>query len=188
MKSILQFIGLFVIVIFISACDSKQEEATIINDDYTQSTVLSTIVPNFILVTTKGEKIEMEVTRQTIFSHVSEGKLLLVNFWAPWCKPCLNEIPNFVKVQEKYKDDFMIIGVLFDEKTTKKELDAFLIKYNINFTIAVGKENLPFAKAVGNVKMIPESFLYNRDGILVEKFIGEVSESKLQRHIEENMN
>lgn len=185
MKSIILSISLFVIVIFISACDSKQEEATMTNN---QSTVLSTIVPNFTLTTIKGEKIELEVTSQTIFSHKSEGKVLLVNFWAPWCEPCLEEMPSFVKLQEKYKDDFVVIGVVFDDKTTKEEVDAFAIKYNINFPIALGKDNLPLGKAVGDVKMIPESYLYNRDGILVEKFVGEISETKLERHIQENLN
>jgi len=92
-------------------------------------------------------------------------------------------MPSFVKLQEKYKEDFIIIGVLFDKKTSSEDLNKFLKKYKVNFPITVGEENYKLAKALDDVKMIPESFLYTKDGLLIQKFVGEINHKVLENYI-----
>lgn len=141
----------------------------------------------FNLTTTKGENISLNVLRKTISSKQLNEKIILINFWAPWCKPCEKEMPDFVKLQEKYKDDFIILGVLFDKKSSKKEVLDFLKKYKVNFPVTVGEENYKLAKIFDDVKMIPESFLFTKDGIFIEKFIGKINEHKLEKYIKESL-
>jgi thiol-disulfide isomerase/thioredoxin len=164
-------------------CDSSDEAIAIEN----KTPIKVEQSKKFTLTTTKGENISLEVLRETISSKQLNGKIVLINFWAPWCKPCEKEMPSFVKLQEKYKDDFVILGVLFDKKSTKKEIDDFLKRFKVNFPVTIGEENFRLAKEIDDVKMIPESFLYTKDGIFIKKFIGEISESKLEEHIKANL-
>ncbi|MGK0256434.1 MAG: thiol-disulfide isomerase/thioredoxin, partial [Arcobacteraceae bacterium] len=121
-----------------------------------------------------------------LFSKQLNGKMVLINFWAPWCKPCIKEMPSFVELQEKYKDDFIILAVLFDKKLDLEKLNDFMTQHNVNFPVTIGEENYVLAKALDDVNMIPESFLYTKEGFFVEKFIGEISKSKLEKFIKQD--
>lgn len=186
MKKI-SLIFLVTLSLFFAACDSKTE-ATLVEDKSSNNVQTATQLPKFILTTTKGEKINLEISNQTMFSKELNGKIVLINFWAPWCAPCEKEMPSFVKLQEKYKNDFVILGVLFDKKSTPKQVEEFLKKYKVNFPITVGEENFKLAKVYNDIKMIPESFLYSKDGIFIKKFVGEISEQKLENYIKDNIN
>lgn len=184
MKKILFSILLISVSLFFTACESKPQEAQLVATTEIKKAVT---VPKFTLTTTKGEQITLEVSGQTMFSEELNGKIALINFWAPWCTPCVKEMPSFVKLQEKYKDDFIIVGVLFDKKSTPQQVAEFMKKYKMNFPVTVGEENYKMAKVFDNVQMIPESFLYTKDGIFIKKFIGEISEHKLEDYIKQNL-
>ncbi|MDB4257224.1 TlpA family protein disulfide reductase [Arcobacteraceae bacterium] len=173
------------ILLFIG-CDSKPQKAQeiqSINTNYKEAVVN---VDQYTLATTTGEKITFEIADDILFSKQLNGKMVLINFWATWCKPCIKEMPSFVELQEKYKDDFIILAVLFDKKQDLKKLNDFIKKHNINFPVTIGEENYVLAKALDDVNMIPESFLYNKEGFFVEKFLGEISKSKLETFIQKD--
>ncbi|MGB6083332.1 TlpA family protein disulfide reductase [Moheibacter sp.] len=73
-----------------------------------------------------------------------DGKLYVVNFWATWCKPCIEELPAFMTVNEEYKDnpDFKMILVSMD---SKKQLDTkvkkFIEKNNMNVDVYLLDDN-----------------------------------------------
>lgn len=175
----------FFIAFIFTACDSQTKEAQVVEVVEKTSTKSST-PPTFTLTTTKGETITLEGSTQAIFSKQLENKIVLINFWATWCQPCINEMPVLVEIQEKHKDDFVILGVLFEENYDPKKLKEFMTKFNVNFPITIGKENFTMAKSFGDVQMIPESFLYTKEGLFVEKFIGEINRTKLETFIKEN--
>ena len=178
----------FVFAFLFAGCESKPQQATQVEaKSESQSTAEVLKADSYTLTTTKGEKITFEVANGVMLSPSLNGKMVLFNFWATWCKPCIKEMPTFVKLQEKYKNDFQFIGILFERDKDVKELDAFMKKYKINFPITVGDENFVLAEAFDDVKMIPESFLYSKDGFFVEKFIGEIKEEKLESYIKESM-
>jgi len=172
-----------VFALFFIGCESKPQQAQEVKSTVLQ--VKSEIVKNdnFTLTTTTGETITLEVTNGVLFSKKLNGKMVLINFWATWCKPCITEMPTFNELQEKYKDDFIIVGVLFEKEKDQKALLDFMTKYKVNFPVTVGKENFRLAKTFDDVQMIPESFLYNKEGFYVEKFVGEIKKSKLENYI-----
>lgn len=131
-------------------------------------------------VTTKGEKITLKVENNILSSKQLEGKTVLLNFWATWCAPCLEEMPVFARVYEKYNDKLEIIAILMEKDKNKDELDAFMKRFNMKFPVVVGDENYRAAKAFDDVKMFPESFLFDKDGKFVKKYVGIVDEEHLE--------
>lgn len=178
---------LVIFVLFFTACDDQTSKAVEIKTSSIKQKKERVKVTKYTLTTTTGKTITFEGSKGLMSSKELEGKMILINFWAPWCKPCLKEMPTFVELQEKYKDNFVIVGVLFNQKKSTEELAVFMEKFKMNFPVTVGPENAVMAKGFDDVQMIPESFLYTKEGLYVEKFIGEISKSKLENHIKSSI-
>lgn len=185
MKVLLASLSSIIFALFFIGCESKPQKAQEVQVTKVEEKKEKEILKSakYTLTTTTGEKISFEVSDGVLFSKELNGKMVLINFWATWCKPCIKEMPAFTYLQEKYKNDFTIIGVLFEKEKDQKELEDFMKKYNVNFPVTVGDENFILGKAFDDIKMIPESFLYNKDGFFVEKFLGEIKKSKLESYI-----
>lgn len=110
------------------------------------------------------------------------GRVVLVNFWATWCPPCRKEIPFLIKIQEKYQArGFTVLGVSMDEGG-RKVVAKFLEKLAVNYPVIIGDSSL--ARGFGGVMGVPVSFLVDRDGNLVKRFDGYVTETVLSREVE----
>jgi cytochrome c biogenesis protein CcmG/thiol:disulfide interchange protein DsbE len=94
------------------------------------------------------------------------GKIVLVNFWATWCAPCIDELPSLQALQ-RARPDIQVLAVSIDDDAAA--YDAFLKQYDINLlSVRDGSEgaNLKY----GSVK-VPETFVIGRDGVVKRKFI-----------------
>ena len=99
-----------------------------------------------------------------------KGKVVLVNFWATWCPPCKYEIPTFIKLQNKYRNDgFEIIGVSIDQGNNKQIL-SFINDYKINYLVA--RQNKSTFNTFGEMVAVPTSFLINQEGKIEKKYSG----------------
>jgi thiol-disulfide isomerase/thioredoxin len=111
-----------------------------------------------------------------------EGKFLIVNYWATWCPPCLVEIPAFVKFKEKYKDKVEILGLNYQEISSKR-LEDFIDSHFINYPIfpfnLVGNDFTQF----DNVRAMPTTLVYDEKGKLIDKFLGEMNIEDLEKAI-----
>jgi peroxiredoxin len=98
-----------------------------------------------------------------------DGKVVLVNFWATWCKPCEDEMPSMEKLyRELHGTDFELVAISVDgDRATVAE---FRDKLGLTFPILLDPEQ--DAAAAYQTFRFPESFLIGRDGIVVERYVG----------------
>jgi len=97
------------------------------------------------------------------------GKVVLLNFWATWCPPCREEIPDLIKLQSKYEGKLQIIGL--SEDTGSVENVRNFVKHSaMNYPIAIASSDLE--EKFGGVMGLPTSFLLDTNGRVVQKHIG----------------
>ena len=78
-----------------------------------------------------------------------QGKLVVLNFWATWCPPCLKEMPAFVRLQQKYGEQgLQFVGIALD---TREEVAKFVAEHGIDFPILAGEEDVAmYMQRLGN--------------------------------------
>ena len=178
MKKLFFTFSSLLLVILFSGCGD--EAKTVITDEgsFQDLKVQSNKTYNF--KTTDGKTITLKVENNILSSEQLKGKKVLLNFWATWCAPCLEEMPAFNRIYEEYNDKLEIVGILMEKNKSPEDLALFMKKYNMKFPVVVGDENYRAAKAFDDVKMFPESFLFDENGKFVKKYIGMVNEAEFE--------
>ena len=99
-----------------------------------------------------------------------KGKVVLLNIWATWCPPCVEEMPSMEKLHKELKDvDFEILAVSIDVSGAKAVI-PFMKKHKLSFSVLTDTEGA--IKSLYQTTGVPESFIIDRKGIIVEKVIG----------------
>jgi thiol-disulfide isomerase/thioredoxin len=110
-----------------------------------------------------------------------KGKVVLLNFWATWCGPCKAEIPGFVELQEKYRDQLTIIGYSVDD--TAELAKKYAAEYKMNYPILLGEGREDVQDAYGPIWGIPASFLISKDGLVCRKHMGIAPKAVFEKEI-----
>ena len=110
------------------------------------------------------------------------GKVILLNFWATWCGPCKVEIPDLVSLQEKYRDDLVVLGILVQDEMNKA-IPPFASEYKINYPLLDGNNREDVETAYGPFYGIPSSVIIGRDGRIAQKHSGIRSREQFEREI-----
>ncbi|MED5580412.1 MAG: TlpA disulfide reductase family protein [Nitrospinota bacterium] len=101
-----------------------------------------------------------------------KGKVVLLNIWASWCIPCLDEMPSLQNLYQKMKEsqrEFEIIAVSIDALGAEV-VNKFVTKYKITFPVALDPRHK--IKKMYSAKGVPETFVIDTKGILISKIIG----------------
>ena len=99
------------------------------------------------------------------------GKVVFLNFWATWCKPCREEMPSMEVLYKNFgKDGLVILAVSIDRVTTTKDIPPFIKGMNLTFPVLIdswGQTDKPY-KRMG----VPETFIIDQQGVIREIVIG----------------
>ncbi len=115
------------------------------------------------------------------------NKLLVINFWASWCGPCLDELPIFVKMQEKYSArGLQVIGIAADSPAN---VGNFAKKLNVNYPVLPDEARaIEFSKRAGNrLGLLPYTIIIAPDGDILHTRLGVVSETEIERIIQQHL-
>lgn len=108
-----------------------------------------------------------------------QGKVLVINFWATWCPPCLKEMPEFEALHTEYeKKGLQFIGIALDDAEPVKE---FIASKKITYPILLGEDQgTKLAHDLGNiVNTVPFTVIVNKQGLVVKSQMGELSRKQL---------
>lgn len=99
------------------------------------------------------------------------GKVVFLNFWATWCKPCREEMPSMEVLYKNFEQDgLVVLAISIDRVTTKKDIPPFVKSLNLTFPILIdswGQTDKRY-KLMG----VPETYIIDQQGVLREKVIG----------------
>jgi thiol-disulfide isomerase/thioredoxin len=112
---------------------------------------------SFVLIDLNGDSYRLDDYR---------GKWVVVNYWATWCPPCLEEVPDLVNLYDGRKDrDLMVFGVVFEYKNLG-EVEKFADDMLMSYPIVLGNERI--VSEIGSAAVLPTTYIYNPQGRLVK--------------------
>ena len=106
---------------------------------------------------------------RTLNSSDWRGKVVLLNFWATWCPPCLAEIPDLIALQNKYQDRLLVVGISEDHAPLSL-VKGFAAARNINYPLAMSTPEL--RKLFPGVVALPTTFVFDPEGRMVKRHEG----------------
>lgn len=130
--------------------------------------------PDFALANLDGQTVRLSDFR---------GRIVLIDFWATWCRPCLMEIPHLIELYNEYgRDGFAVVGISVDQKG-ESVVRPFVKRMAIPYPIVMG--NPTIVHKYGPIRGIPTAFLVDAEGYIVAKYEGyrekSVFESEIRR-------
>ena len=109
-----------------------------------------------------------------------KGKWVLVNYWATWCPPCLEEIPDLIALHENKKNNLVVIGIALDFRSAKQVTD-FADGLMVNYPIVLGDSQV--VNQIGPVQGLPTTYLYNPEGKMVAQQVGAITRAAVESYI-----
>ncbi|MGH9688692.1 MAG: cytochrome c biogenesis protein CcdA [Candidatus Acidiferrales bacterium] len=118
-----------------------------------------------------------------------KGKVVLLNMWGTWCEPCRGEIPTLIKMQQDYSNQgFTILGVATNDDVDRvipfvhdTKFDVGGQELTMNYPIVMGSDNI--STAFGGLLGMPTSFLIDRNGDIVKKYIGALNPAEINNDV-----
>jgi len=141
------------------------------------------IIPAYSATRMPAFSLENVKTGEEVASDTFAGKSLLITFFATWCPPCIQEIPNLIEVQNEFgPKKFSVVGLSVDQggSTLVKKL---VEKKKINYPVMMADSRV--TSDFGGVYGIPTSFLVNSRGNVVKKYTGYIPHSVLIKDIKQ---
>ncbi len=112
-------------------------------------------------------------------------KTVILNFWATWCAPCIEEFPRLLKIAAQHKDNAVLLAVSSD--VNEKLVHSFVkqMRVPMDANIIVARDTQDITGKLFHTYQIPETFIIDRDGAIRAKFSGDKWQpQELERYIE----
>lgn len=117
--------------------------------------------PDFTLEDMQGKKVSLSDFK---------GKIVIINFWATWCPPCIEEMPSMEQLHQKFKgEDFVLLAVNVEEMS-RSLVEGFLKKNPFTFPVLLDEDAV--VQQLYGAYRFPETLIVDRNGMVVTRVIG----------------
>jgi peroxiredoxin len=133
------------------------------------------LAPQFSRLDLAGKRVDL---------HALRGKVVLIDFWASWCAPCIVEIPHLIDLQKRYASRGLeVVGVSLDDSVAP--LKTITRRFAFNYPVLLG--DAKFGNLYGGILGLPVQFLVGRDGKILRIWTGEVAPAVLEKALKAAM-
>ena len=140
------------------------------------SRLVGKLASDFTLSTLDGVELSLSQFR---------GQPVLINFWASWCLPCREEMPELVQSYEDHKaEGFMTLGVNLTYSDTVPDAQAFASEFNVTFPVLLDKDGT-VAEKLYQIPGVPTSIFINRDGTIERIQVGVMTNKQIKQYVAE---
>lgn len=152
------FVLICLLLIIVSGCNREKDVEVKVGN----------VAPDFSLTSLEGT---------TVTNRSYKGQIVVLNFWATWCQPCLKEIPELVELATSKK--VQVVGIALDQDGLEK-VKPFAKRQGINYTVLIGNERV-FQRFKGFG--IPYSLVLDRDQRIVNVYRGPTTKTSIEQDI-----
>lgn len=132
--------------------------------------------PDFTLPTLDGKEVNLSQF---------QGQPVLINFWATWCVPCRQEMPELVRVYEAHKKEgLVVLGLNLTYSDSIPDVNVFISEFNMTFPVLLDKDGV-VAEKLFQIRGVPTSIFINRDGTIERVQIGLMSAEQVDEFVAE---
>lgn len=125
-----------------------------------------------------------DLAGRDVSSDQFTGKVVVVDFWATWCTPCLGEIPGYIALQKRYgSSGLVVVGIAYQDAKGPAQVKKFAEANGMNYILVMGDETV--AEAFGGIEGIPTTFLIDRQGRIVHHKIGAMAHAEYEELVKQ---
>ena len=142
----------------------------------------------YILTSTNNTQYVAKKKAEGFVVENTKGKVIIFDIFATWCPPCQASAKHLTSLQNKYKDDLVVIGLTIEENIANAKLEEFKKTYGADYTIVNSNQNRPLIDAIAKALELGQRFpiplmaMY-KDGKLINHYVGEVQEEFVESDI-----
>ncbi len=122
--------------------------------------------PEFILASLAGGELNSEDLK---------GKVVVVDFWATWCQPCIEEIPNFNTLHHEQSDNLVMLAITV-ESGSFDDVEPYIDELGIEYPVVMGDEDV--VSGFGGLLGFPTTFVVTPDWKIYKRYLGQKADKK----------
>ncbi|AXE35607.1 TlpA family protein disulfide reductase [Chromobacterium phragmitis] len=126
------------------------------------------------------------LTGQTASTSSLKGKVVLVNFWATSCPGCVEEMPEIKKLHQDYAGKGLNVVAVAMSYDPPNYVQSFVAKYQLPFFVALDTQG-DAAKAFGDIQLAPTTFLIDKQGNIIKRYVGVMNFPEVRKLIEQHL-